>query len=451
MTLHVLVPVTPMQGHVGPLVGVAAGLASRGHRVTVLTGREHRRLVEASGLHFRELSDDGRAVGRTVPGLWRPRVFQGRDAVVDTFITPLDAQHRCLTAELARPGADFDAVVADTAFTGALPFVLTSAVPQRVPVVGVSVTPLAVVSVDAAPFGSALQPGTTEWSQRRNARIHRMLKRGPLRPLYEAFDDALAGYGITRGTLDFFDHTLAFDRTFQLSARSMEYPRRELPDTLRFVRPPVAAHERVPAPPWWGDLDGPLPRRADPGEPPVVHLTQGTLDNVDLTRLIVPAVHGLADLPVRVVVSTGGRDVDDLVRALGGRLPANTLVAPFLPYPALLPRVDVMVTNGGFGGVQQALSHGIPLVVAGSTEDKPEVGARVTWAGVGIDLRRASPSPRRVRRAVESVLADPSYRQAAERVAAELATQDDAAEAVATQLETLTSPTPAGPSVRSAR
>jgi UDP:flavonoid glycosyltransferase YjiC (YdhE family) len=30
-----------------------------------------------------------------------------------------------------------------------------------------------------------------------------------------------------------------------------------------------------------------------------------------------------------------------------------------------------MVTNGGYGGVQAALANGVPLVVAGATEEKP--------------------------------------------------------------------------------
>ena len=32
------------------------------------------------------------------------------------------------------------------------------------------------------------------------------------------------------------------------------------------------------------------------------------------------------------------------------------------PWRALLPRVDVMVTNGGFGGVQFALANGAAIV-----------------------------------------------------------------------------------------
>ncbi len=48
----------------------------------------------------------------------------------------------------------------------------------------------------------------------------------------------------------------------------------------------------------------------------------------------------------------------------------------FIPFDRLLPQVDVFVANGGYGGVQLALSHGVPIVGAGRTEDKIEVNAR---------------------------------------------------------------------------
>ena len=50
-------------------------------------------------------------------------------------------------------------------------------------------------------------------------------------------------------------------------------------------------------------------------------------------------------------------------------------VTDFVPYDVLLPRTDLLVTNGGWGGVQQAARHGVPVIVAGATEEKPEVGA----------------------------------------------------------------------------
>ena len=126
-------------------------------------------------------------------------------------------------------------------------------------------------------------------------------------------------------------------------------------------------------PPWWSELDG---------DRPVVHVTQGTIDNADLGRLLEPTIEALGGEDVIVVATTGGRDVSQLKVPL----PLNTYVAEYIPHDLLLPKVDVMVTNGGYGAVQRALSTGVPLVVAGNTEDKPEVAARVAWAGAGVNL-----------------------------------------------------------------
>ena len=94
-------------------------------------------------------------------------------------------------------------------------------------------------------------------------------------------------------------------------------------------------------------------------------------------------------------------------------MPLNTYVAEYIPHDLLLPKVDVMVTNGGYGAVQRALSTGVPLVVAGNTEDKPEVAARVAWTGAGINLRTGTPTPGAVRAAVRKVLNDGRYLAAA--------------------------------------
>jgi UDP:flavonoid glycosyltransferase YjiC (YdhE family) len=55
-------------------------------------------------------------------------------------------------------------------------------------------------------------------------------------------------------------------------------------------------------------------------------------------------------------------------------------------------------------------------VVAGNTEDKPEVAARVEFFGARVNLRTGVPTAGEVRRAVRTVLNDDSYRQAAQRL-----------------------------------
>lgn len=256
---------------------------------------------------------------------------------------------------------------------------------------------------------------------------------GPLRPLQTALDAALAEVGApSAGRL--LDQIAASDHVFQLSTPGLEYPRRELPSSVEFVGPlrPTTTPTAGDLPPWWDDLDGARP---------VVHVTQGTLDNADLGRLVIPTLRALADEAVLVVAVTGGRPVKAVTDAFAGCLPANARVAEFLPYDVLLPRTDVYVTNGGFGGVQLALAHGLPLVVAGSTEDKPEVAARVAWAGAGVNLRTGTPRPARIRAAVRSALTETSYREAAGRLAAESAELGDPVATIAATIRDLLHPT----------
>ena len=127
------------------------------------------------------------------------------------------------------------------------------------------------------------------------------------------------------------------------------------------------------------------------------------------------------------MATTGGRDISQLKLAL----PMNTFVAEYIPHDLLLPKVDVMVTNGGYGAVQRALSMGVPLVVAGNTEDKPEVAARVAWTRAGINLRTGTPTPGAVRAAVREVLNDGRYLGAARKLEGAFARRDGVAEIAA--------------------
>lgn len=61
----------------------------------------------------------------------------------------------------------------------------------------------------------------------------------------------------------------------------------------------------------------------------------------------------------------------------------------------------------------------MPVVVAGTTEDKPLVAARVVARGVGIDLGTATPQPEHLRDAVRQVLTSPSMRANVDRLATE--------------------------------
>lgn len=454
-----LLAAPPLFGHLAPMVAIGARLVQRGHDVELLGGRKYRDLAASRGLRFvplpREADYDDDDLGAWLPDRERySGLAAGRRDILGLFVRPLRAQSAALHDRLRRTCPD--AVVAEGAFLGALPLVLGRPASARVPVVAVSTTPLALRSVDTAHFGSGLQPGTGRFTRMRNRHIDALLARGPLRPVQEGLDAALTAAAVDRaeagdglgssvfadhpgrpaddGTgwgVNYFDHLLEYDLTLHLSVPGFEYPRRELPDRVRFVGPvPAAGDGRLPS--WWGDLDG---------SRPVVHVTQGTMDNADPTKLLLPTLAALADEDVLVVASTGGRPVTDLLALARERrtpVAANARLTGFVPYAELLPRVDVVVTNGGYGGVQAALSHGVPLVVAGDGEDKPEVAARVAWSGAGVALRTGRPSPRRVRRAVRTVLTQPRYAAAAVRLRDEIVGHGDPLDEVARTLERLT-------------
>jgi UDP:flavonoid glycosyltransferase YjiC (YdhE family) len=100
----------------------------------------------------------------------------------------------------------------------------------------------------------------------------------------------------------------------------------------------------------------------------------------------------------------------------------------------VMQQTAVFVTNGGYNGVQQALSHGVPLIIAGTTEDKPRVGHRVEYSGVGIDLKTATPTKEQVRDAVKAILTNATYRERAQSLQTELS-QMNSVELIANQID----------------
>jgi len=119
-------------------------------------------------------------------------------------------------------------------------------------------------------------------------------------------------------------------------------------------------------------------------------------------------------------VTTGGQPAG----SIPVDIPDNARVTAFLPYEQVLPKVDLLITNGGYGTVNMALAHGIPIVSGGLTEDKEEVSATVQWSGAGIDLRTNQANPEMVRSAARQILDSSVYRDRARELAEEFAQHD---------------------------
>ena len=396
----------PVHGHVTPLLSVARSFVQRGDDVRFITGDQFAERVSATGATHIALPHDANFDDTEFRQFPERAKLKGTKAVAHdmehVFARPAKEQYdTVMTALAARPA---DAVLVDPAFTGGT-LLSGHSRAERPPVVVCGVLPLPLPSRDTAPFGTGLPPA--RWLNRpRNAALAAVGRR----VLANADRVANQYYRQVHGRdlpCTLVDWLSQADAVVQFTVPAFEYPRSDAPETLHFVGPLSATGSDAPLPDWWPDLDG---------SRPVVHLTQGTVANADYRQLIAPALEALADQDVLVVVSTGGRPIDTLPP-----LPANARAAAFLPYDELLPRTSLFATNGGYGGVQYALRYGVPIVATGGKEDKPEVGARVAWSGVGRRIRSERPSATALRRALLAVLDQPRYRQASQRIAEQMA------------------------------
>jgi UDP:flavonoid glycosyltransferase YjiC (YdhE family) len=118
-------------------------------------------------------------------------------------------------------------------------------------------------------------------------------------------------------------------------------------------------------------------------------------------------VEALAGLRVRGLVTTAG-----IVDAADLSTPANVTIADYVEHSTVLDSSDLMVTHAGLGSIAGAMSFGVPVVCMPVDRDQPLNAQRVVDLGAGLRLP-ATAAPGEIARAIEGVLADARYRDAA--------------------------------------
>lgn len=410
-----LIGTVPFVGHITPILPIARKLCERGHEVRWYTGTRFRAKVEATGARFVPMKAapdlDGADLNAFYPGRARLQgLAQLKYDLKHIFMDAAEGQVKDFEEILQEFPADV--LFADSAFAGAQIVHERGGPPWAI----FNSMPVTLSSRDTAPFGLGLSPSSSLPRRLRNALMTKLMA-VLMRDVTEHKDALLKKLGLPAQRRFVMDGALSPYLYLQGTIPSFEYPRSDLAPQVHFIgplRPDPPADFTPPA--WWGDLKS--------GRP-VVHVTQGTVATGP-DELLLPTIRALAGQDVLVVATTGGKPVQELGLST---VPDNVRLEAFIPHAHLLPHVDVMVTNGGYNGVQIALAHGVPLVAAGASEDKPEVCARIAWTGVGVNLKTATPGEALLRKAVWQVLKEPRYRQQAQRFAEEFARHDAPLEA----------------------
>jgi UDP:flavonoid glycosyltransferase YjiC (YdhE family) len=170
--------------------------------------------------------------------------------------------------------------------------------------------------------------------------------------------------------------------------------------------------------PLFAELDRALPERVRQfleGPRPIVYLAP-TSTTTEQLRAIVGAMRGSG---MRLLVAS-------TVHALADLESDDVLIEGVLPSQLVMPQVDLAITAGGQGSVQCALASGTPLVAIPLQPEQDFNGQLLERHGAGrrISLRDAG-TPKLVQLA-QAILAEPSFRENARRIAAIYAGLDGA-------------------------
>jgi UDP:flavonoid glycosyltransferase YjiC (YdhE family) len=411
--MRVLFASMPADGHFNPLTGIAVHLADRGHDVRWYAGPEYGAKLDRLGMRWFPYRQATEVMASNLNDLFPERASLKGPKLISLdldklFVSQVENHFQDLVHILQ--DWPFDALVCD----GALYAEQLVAETLHVPVFAVALTMVMPDAQGPPPF-FGLRPARTPVGRLHQALVRKMLASG-MKAGTSHYNEVLAEHGIAPIRPNGFpdEPMLRTRRVFLNGCPGLEFPGYQPLANAEYVGPLVPARRAI-------SPGAALPDVVVDPSTRVVAVSQGTVDNTDPGKLIIPTIEALVDSPYVVVATTAGAQTE----ALRARYPLpNVVFEDFINYDDLFPHVDVFVTSGGFGSNLAAFLHGVPVVAAGKREGKNDINARVGYNKLGIDLRSEHPKPGTIRNAVQTVLEDPIYTTNVARLRAELQAYD---------------------------
>jgi UDP:flavonoid glycosyltransferase YjiC (YdhE family) len=398
--MNILFATMPFDGHFNPLTGIAVHLKERGHDVRWYCGASYAaKLAKLGILHFpyqraREINGDN--IGEFFPeraklsGMALIR-FEGRHLFVGNVAHHFE-DIREIDAEFP-----FDALICDIAFFAMK--LIKEKLGKRVYAVDVANSNESDPHVP--PNFVGMKPAGNAVGRLLHQGMRAMMDKMSMGDATSDFNAMLAAQGLAPIEGPLLDVPYRSpDLVFASGVPGFAYPRSRPNPKVKFVGallPYKAAIARAFS----------QPDKLEKYKP-VILISQGTVDNKDPNKLIVPALDALKDSGALLIVATGHSKTEELRRAYPQD---NIVIKDFVDFDFILSHADVFICNGGYGSVLLSLSKGVPLLVAGVREGKNDVNAHVDYFKAGIDLRTESPKPANIARSVQRLLSEPQWKQ----------------------------------------
>ena len=387
------------EGAYGPTnncVGIGQVLRERGHRVVFVIEESFAGSLEAQGFEERLMrlgpapeteEEPGQFwkdfIRETAPVFRKPTLDQLGEFIEPTFRALCDGA-RYVDDRLAEILAEVepDVVVEDNVVC--FPAILASGRPwARI----VSCNPLELKDPALPPaFSGYAVADPSGWQAYRDeyARV--------LAPLHEEF----SAFCVERGAPPLPDGELIHESAwlnFTLYPAEVDYER---------TRPPAPTWHRLDTCVRRSDATFDLPDALREGQGALVYLSLGSLGSADV-ELMRRLVEVLADAPHRFIVSKGPQHAEF-------ELADNMWGEEFLPQPAILPQVDLVVTHGGNNTTTECFHFGKPMVALPIFWDQHDNAQRVHETGFGVRLPTYDFEAADLLGAIDRLLADGDLR-----------------------------------------
>lgn len=402
LTAHIVITCWGSHGDTDPYLGLAAGLTARGHRVTMATLEHYRSVVTGAGHGFVPI---------------RPAADPGDRALVER-IMDRDRGTQFLLCDVMMPGLqamydDLGPVVREADVVISHP--LTMAAPMHAEQQGIpwASTVLAPTSFFSAHDMPVFPPAPwLKHAERLGVWAGRLLTRmakgvsarwvEPVRAMRRSLSLPDVGNPLFEG-----QHSPHL--VLALYSRVLGKPQPDWPPGVV-----VTGHMFHDAP-HGRTLDPALDEFVAGGPPPIVFTLGSSAVHVagDFWRTSAAAVEALGARAI-FLVGPGRSD------AIRGQVPTSIFVADGAPHSLVMPRSAAVVQQCGIGTLAQGLRAGRPMLCVPWAHDQPDNAWRAAALGMAEIVPARDYRVPRVTRALSALLSEARYREAAERVAAQV-------------------------------
>ncbi len=263
------------------------------------------------------------------------------------------------------------------------------------------VTPSMETAKDVPPNFVGLKPARSAPGRFVHQGMRALIERMVMSEGKNMYNGMLGAHGLAPIEGSLFDVSYRSpDVLFQSGVPGFAYPRRNPNPRVKFVGALL---------PYKAAITGAFsqPEKLDKSRP-VILISQGTIDNKDPGKLIVPALEALKDTNALLIVTTGYCKTEELRKSYPQD---NIIIEDFVDFDFILDHTNLFICNGGYGSILLSLSKGVPVLAAGIREGKNDINAHVDYFCLGIDLRTESPKPADIRHAADRILSEPGWKQ----------------------------------------